>query len=149
MQSGAHLARGLYTRNRRRSRDAELDFTRQSARDRYFRRLHGRSSAMTLRCLLLGHRRSRSRASFDDKHGRWISQCKRCNVLLVRENGGKWRRLPAPSGKLVPIERESSAASDRSPGEAPFVAAGASDAANGGGPPAAEHGKQAVKFTAP
>lgn len=60
---------------------------------------------MTLRCLIFGHRRSRSRATFDDKHQHWISDCKRCHVLLVREAEGVWKPAPPQPEKLEPIER--------------------------------------------
>jgi hypothetical protein len=61
---------------------------------------------MTLRCLILGHRRSRSRATFDDKHQRWFSDCKRCHVLLVREPDGTWHPAPPQPERLEPIHRE-------------------------------------------
>jgi hypothetical protein len=60
---------------------------------------------MTLRCLIFGHRRSRSRATFDDKHQYWLSECKRCHLLLVREAGGRWIPAPPQPEKLEPIER--------------------------------------------
>lgn len=105
---------------------------------------------MTLRCILLGHRRSRSCASYDEKHARWISECKRCHVMMLRE-GDTWREFPAPPvGKLVAIERsqEKSAASG-SGGETPFVAARAEDAADGGDAAAGERLEQTVELTAP
>ena len=58
---------------------------------------------MTLRCLIFGHRRSRSRATFDDKHQHWISDCKRCHVLLLRGADGTWRPAPPQPEKLEPI----------------------------------------------
>lgn len=105
---------------------------------------------MTLRCLLLGHRRSRSCASFDEKRGRWISECKRCHVLLVRE-GEDWREMPCPTVKLVPVERKTKASgpAGSSVGETPFVAAGAPNAADRDGFAAVEGSKQAVELTAP
>jgi len=66
---------------------------------------------MTLRCHFLGHRRSASRATFDDKHQHWISECKRCHVLLMREPDGKWTPLPRQPDKLEPIAEEAQAAS--------------------------------------
>ena len=105
---------------------------------------------MTLRCLLLGHRRSRSCASFDEKHGHWISECKRCHVLLVRE-GQDWRELPRPPDKLVPVERKrkGSGSASRSSGESPFVATGATNSADRNGFPAVEGRKQPVELTTP
>ena len=61
---------------------------------------------MTLRCVLSGHRRSRSRATFDEKRGQWISQCKRCHAMLVREADGTWQPLHVTAGKLVPVKRQ-------------------------------------------
>ena len=105
---------------------------------------------MTLRCLLFGHLRSRSRATFDEKHRRWLSECKRCHVLMVREPDGKWREIPSPIGKLVPIERESeeSAAPDGSPDEPPFVAAAATDSTERGAAALREHRQEAVELSA-
>ena len=104
---------------------------------------------MTLRCLLLGHRRSRSCASYDEKHALWISECKRCHVLLIRERGGHWRELPTPPDKLMPVKRgsESSTASPSS-GEAPFLPAGATDATDGGDGTGAERVEQPVELAA-
>lgn len=105
---------------------------------------------MTLRCLLLGHRRSRSCASYDEKHARWISECKRCHVMMVRE-GETWRELSAPPvGKLIVVERraEASAASG-SADETPFVAPRTADAADSGDAAAGERLKQTVELTAP
>lgn len=64
---------------------------------------------MTLRCLLFGHRRSRSRATYDEKRGRWISACKRCHVLLEREDHHDWRPLTPPPGKLERVADEPAA----------------------------------------
>src|SRR4051812_1481767 len=50
--------------------------------------------AMTLRCHFLGHRRSASRAGFDEKRGYWISNCKRCHILLRGDSDGKGKPLP-------------------------------------------------------
>ncbi|GAA3897255.1 hypothetical protein GCM10022276_15320 [Sphingomonas limnosediminicola] len=60
---------------------------------------------MTLRCHLFGHVRSASRAAFDEKHQFWISDCKRCHILLVREQDGKWAPLPRQPDRLDPIQR--------------------------------------------
>jgi hypothetical protein len=60
---------------------------------------------MTLRCLIFGHRRSRSRATFDEKHHHWLSDCRRCHILLVREADGRWRPAPPPPKTLEPISR--------------------------------------------
>lgn len=61
---------------------------------------------MTLRCVLFGHRRSRSRATYDETRGRWISVCKRCHVMLEREDHRDWRPIAPPVGKLERIERD-------------------------------------------
>lgn len=55
---------------------------------------------MTLRCHLFGHRRSASRASFDDLNRCWVSDCKRCHAVLVRERPGQWCEAPL---ELPPI----------------------------------------------
>jgi hypothetical protein len=60
---------------------------------------------MSLVCQFLGHRRSRSRATFDEKRQQWISDCRRCATILAREPDGRWIPIPPVSGKLVPIER--------------------------------------------
>jgi hypothetical protein len=44
-----------------------------------------------LPCLLLGHRRSKMRVRFSDQHQRWVGNCKRCNMLLVRDARGGWK----------------------------------------------------------
>ena len=72
---------------------------------------------MTLRCLIFGHRRSRSRATFDEKHQRWFSDCRRCHILLVREPDGAWHPAPSPPERLEPISREGRDLEDR-PSEA-------------------------------
>jgi hypothetical protein len=74
---------------------------------------------MTLRCHFFDHRRSASRATFDDKHQYWISDCKRCHILLMREADGKWRPLPRQPDRLEPITREQPVAADetREPSE--------------------------------
>jgi hypothetical protein len=43
-------------------------------------------------CWILPHRRSRSRAYFDEPLGLWRSFCRRCGTPLLREKDGKWRR---------------------------------------------------------
>jgi hypothetical protein len=43
-------------------------------------------------CWIIGHRRSRSRAWFDESIGLWRSYCRRCGKPLLRESTGKWRR---------------------------------------------------------
>jgi hypothetical protein len=48
--------------------------------------------AIHIFCWILGHRRSRSRAWFDDRLGLWRSYCRRCGTPLLREKEGKWRR---------------------------------------------------------
>lgn len=105
---------------------------------------------MTLRCILFGHRRSRSRATFDEKHGRWISECRRCRVPLERESDGIWRIAPpVPAGKLVPIRAESaaSAPSRGSAGESPFVSASAADSADSGRSGTSQHSKKPVDLS--
>lgn len=105
---------------------------------------------MTLRCILLGHLRSRSCASYDEKNARWISECKRCHVMMARE-GATWRELSVPPvGKLVAVEGpQGSSAASGSADETPFVASRAADAANGGDAAAGEQTKQTVELTAP
>ena len=105
---------------------------------------------MTLRCILLGHRRSRSCASYDEKHARWISECKRCHVMMVRE-GETWRELSVPPvGKLVAVERpQDESAASGSAHETPFVASRTMDAANGGDAAAGERLEQTIELTAP
>ena len=106
---------------------------------------------MTLRCLLFGHRRSRSRATFDEKLGRWTSECKRCCIPMMREADGTWHATsPPPVGKLLPIDcaAASSTAPGRSPGEPPFIAAGAANSTNGSGSVALEHSKETVELSA-
>ena len=115
---------------------------------------------MTLRCLLLGHRRSRSRATFDEKHQRWFSECKRCCVPLVREADGSWSPGPPPADKLEPVAPAADAQDGAPPvdersdersgpargglGESPFGAPGAADSTDGGDLTAAKHPEQAV-----
>lgn len=105
---------------------------------------------MTLRCHLFGHLRSRSHATFDEKHGHWLSECKRCHMLLVRDPEGKWRPLPPPPGRLVPIERsgDESAAPGGSDPEAPAASSGAQDAANGRAAPLDEGVDQSLELAA-
>jgi hypothetical protein len=43
-------------------------------------------------CWIIGHRRSRSRAWFDESLGLWRSFCRRCGTPLTRGKDGKWRR---------------------------------------------------------
>ena len=80
--------------------------------------------AMTLRCILFGHLRSRSRASFDDKNNRWLSPCKRCRTLLVREAPGRWRPLPPESQDPVPAEPDAAETTDPPGSDAPRGSAG-------------------------
>jgi hypothetical protein len=47
-----------------------------------------------LRCLLFGHRRSRSRARLVG--GEWRSRCRRCGAKLVRLRPSKWKALDEP-----------------------------------------------------
>lgn len=98
---------------------------------------------MTLRCIIFGHLRSRSRATYDDKNKRWISPCKRCRILLVREGPGQWRPLPPPPRDRNPSE-PSPTAKKQQPilgpavgraNEAPVIPTGGRDAAER--PPAA------------
>lgn len=60
---------------------------------------------MSLVCRFIGHRRSRSRATFDEKRQQWVSDCRRCATILVRERGGGWIPAPPVPAKLLPIER--------------------------------------------
>lgn len=106
---------------------------------------------MTLRCHLFGHRRSRSRATFDEKHGRWISECKRCFVPLVRAPNKTWHPAPEVStGRLKPVEREpeQSAPAGRRPDEAPLAATAAADSAYRGGSSLGQRGEQSVELSA-
>jgi len=48
---------------------------------------------MSLLCRLFDHKRSASRATFDDVDRRWISECKRCYAILVRDGPGEWREV--------------------------------------------------------
>lgn len=57
---------------------------------------------MTLRCHVLGHKRSRSRAYYDDKNACWFSECKRCHKPLVREWHGEWHAMLPESHSLIP-----------------------------------------------
>lgn len=106
---------------------------------------------MSLRCHFFGHRRSRSRATFDEKHQHWISECKRCCTPLVRQADGTWEPAPpAPDGKLEPVEVDASANAAGRDREAPGVADGAAeDSADGGGPAALERSGQTVELAAP
>ena len=49
---------------------------------------------MGLLCRLFGHKRSSSRASFDEADQYWVSDCKRCLTILVRDGPGEWREAP-------------------------------------------------------
>lgn len=60
---------------------------------------------MSLVCRFLGHRRSRSRATFDDKRQQWVSDCRRCATILVRGGDGRWVPVPRAPDKLTPVER--------------------------------------------
>jgi hypothetical protein len=60
---------------------------------------------MSLVCQFLGHRRSRSRATFDEKRQQWVSDCRRCATILARERDGRWIPVPRAPDKLTPIER--------------------------------------------
>ena len=57
---------------------------------------------MTLRCHVLGHKRSRSRAFYDDRNACWLSDCKRCNTPLVREWYGEWH-AGQPQQRPLPL----------------------------------------------
>jgi hypothetical protein len=108
-------------------------------------------SAMTLRCLLFGHLRSRSRATLDEKHGRWISECKRCRVPMARESDGTWVVVPpALDGKLEPVEPKPkpSASSGGRPGEPPLTSADAKDSADRRCSAAAKGGQKSVDLAA-
>lgn len=59
---------------------------------------------MSLVCQFLGHRRSRSRATFDEKRQQWVSDCRRCATILARERDGRWVPVPPAPDRLVPIE---------------------------------------------
>lgn len=60
---------------------------------------------MSLVCQFLGHRRSRSRATFDEKRQQWVSDCRRCATILAREGDGRWVPVPRAPDKLTPVER--------------------------------------------
>jgi hypothetical protein len=105
---------------------------------------------MTLRCLLFGHIRSRSRATFDEKRQRWISECRRCRIPMIRETDGTWHETAAPQvGKLAPVDSEAdgSAPAGRSGGEAPLGATAAPHAAQGRRARAAKHKQKPVEFS--
>lgn len=68
---------------------------------------------MSLVCHFLGHRRSRSRATFDEKRQQWVSDCRRCATILAREEDGRWVPVPRAPGKLMPIERPEGGEADR------------------------------------
>lgn len=59
---------------------------------------------MSLVCQFFGHRRSRSRATFDEKRQQWVSDCRRCATILARERDGRWVPVPPAPDKLMPIE---------------------------------------------
>ena len=104
---------------------------------------------MTLRCLMFGHVRSRSRATFDEKRQRWISECRRCRIPMIREEDGAWHEMEPPSAdKLVPIEPEVSAASDAGAAEAPLSSTGTPDTPERRRPGASENKKKAGEFSA-
>ena len=103
---------------------------------------------MTLRCLFFGHIRSRSRATIDEKNGRWLSECKRCRAQLARHDDGKWLPVAAHSGRLVPVEPPGDSAAARGgASEAPLIASPAPDSADGDGSSAAERDEQAIELT--
>jgi len=56
---------------------------------------------MSLLCHLFSHKRSRSRATFDEINRCWVSECKRCYAVLVRERPGDWREAPPEPLPLV------------------------------------------------
>jgi len=56
-------------------------------------------------CLLLGHRRSKMRVRFSDQHQRWVGNCKRCNMLLVRDARGGWKSAKGARIRSMPAER--------------------------------------------
>lgn len=58
---------------------------------------------MTLRCHLLGHKRSHSRAAYDEKNACWFSECRRCHTLLIKEWHGSWHPAPPQPRRLVPL----------------------------------------------
>ena len=62
---------------------------------------------MTLRCHLLGHKRSLSRAYYDDQNACWLSDCKHCSTPLVREWHGAWHAAPRPVRKIAPVNSAS------------------------------------------
>jgi len=104
---------------------------------------------MTLRCLLFGHLRSRSRATIDEKNGRWLSECKRCHVQLARGKDGRWHPMAVPPGKLVPVEPQSAelAAASGGASEAPLIASPAANPPDGDRSGAAQREKQAIELT--
>ena len=106
---------------------------------------------MTLRCLLFGHVRSRSRATFDEKRQRWISECRRCRIPMMRDEDGTWGETEAPSvGKLVPVEREpdESASSGASASEAPLGSTATPDTAKRRGSGTSKDKEKAGEFSA-
>lgn len=49
---------------------------------------------MSLLCAVFPHKRSASRATFDRVHQIWVSECRRCFTVLVRDGPGDWREAP-------------------------------------------------------
>jgi hypothetical protein len=99
---------------------------------------------------MFGHVRSRSRATFDEKRQRWISECRRCRIPMMREEDGAWHKTEAsPVGKLVPIEAKRSTASSDGADEPPLGSAAAPDAPKRRGARASEDEEKPVEFSAP
>lgn len=100
---------------------------------------------------MFGHVRSRSRATFDEKRQRWISECRRCRIPMRREQDGSWHEMEPPSAdKLVPIDREpqDSAGSGGSASEAPLDAAAAPDTPKRSRSGASKNEEKAGEFSA-
>src|SRR5579884_1603303 len=137
------------------SRKSELEFTQQRAQqiisDGSFPSVQVCDLAMTLRCFLLGHRRSRSCATLDERQARWISECKRCRIPMGRDPDGRWHVTPpVQAGKLVPVERESgsSAASSGSSAESPLASAAAVNPPDGRRRRATKNSEKPVELSA-
>lgn len=109
---------------------------------------HATAIRMTLTCLIFGHRRSRSWATFDEKHRHYLSACKRCCTPMIRGDDGTWRAVQPPrAGKLVPVERSESASARRSDGETPVGPSATPDSPDRADPGTPEDGDQPVELS--
>lgn len=105
---------------------------------------------MTLRCLLFGHRRSRSRATFDEKRQVWVSECKRCITPLERGEDGAWQPAdPLPADvKLEPVDRRASMPPLGGAAETPLGSSPARDSTEGGAAALGQGREQPLELSA-